>query len=837
MNPIYKFSLVVSGVEKEVYPNYGTKDLSKEYFLEPNQRFFRAKLTGKLTFYGLDYEYIYSKPFDTIYSLKVYISHNNGQTWVEYVKGKFTRTDCEIDEDNKRCEVEPDIDDQYNKIVAGLEKEYDIMKLSPEIAPIVFQRRPLIQVYIPGQSVVSCFLAGSYWEEQADATFDIDKIVNDYHFALCNLLKEINVTVSGTPIAASGLYIGRMNTLDNGETFTGQLFRQDTDDYYMNVSQNIDTLTSTVTCIFELVRDSDSAIIFRAEEINPADNQDFTMGAYEGGSTGDALAEMATYPIYARYLTDVDKYLDVPTYDIAEDDLVGDNRSYSKVIGYTFDVAWISSNSSVEPTQWGRRDDGKYFLPPHSISGQPFFPIARSSWRYASIWFAYYLFDEYLEKEGRKTFEIKDNFPIHSVISVLLKEIDPTITHDATNDYSQFLYGSTNPITFNKYFLFITPKTNVTIGEYEVPAQKAPTMLMNILNMLRDTLKCWWFVDSGKLRIEHISFFRNGGSYSNTPVIGIDLTLEENVRNGKKWSYNTSKYKYDKIDLAERIQFAWMDKVTLPFEGFPIEVISNYVQAGKVDPVQVTQFTSDIDFMILNPTSINNDGFALFAAVEGDALIDSDAGTVGGGEAETGEYGDKKYRLKEPYIGKEGIFRADVYAASGATIKIVFFDSDGDMLQELPNIILSSGDNELDETVTIPAGAYSIGFKSVSGAIGYQVLYFDMPGTYELPFLNRTVEGVNYSLQNGLMSFTYLVPNYHKHDLPAKNVKINGVSTVATGILRKKKQSVTFPGLRSGNDPDYFKLVKTNIGTGWISKLNINLHSRMNKIDLEYDTE
>lgn len=134
--------------------------------------------------------------------------------------------------------------------------------------------------------------------------------------------------------------------------------------------------------------------------------------------------------------------------------------------------------------------------------------------------------------------------------------------------------------------------------------------------MLRDVFKCYWYIEDGKFKIEHVEFFRNGGSYTYNPVISEDLTVLENVRNGKKWAFGTSEYSFDKVEMSERYQFAWMDDVTTIFEGLPIQIDSPYVTAGKIEEINISNFTSDIDLMLLNPGAMSSDGFALFAAVE-----------------------------------------------------------------------------------------------------------------------------------------------------------------------------------------------------------------------------
>ena len=122
-------------------------------------------------------------------------------------------------------------------------------------------------------------------------------------------------------------------------------------------------------------------------------------------------------------------------------------------------------------------------------------------------------------------------------------------------------------------------------------------------------------IEDGKLKIEHINYFRNGGTYGATPGIGTDLTQLENVTNNKKWGYLTSTYDFDKADMPERYQFAWMDDVTEAFEGYPIEIRSKYVTAGKIEEINISSITTDVDYMLLNPSAISEDGFSLFAAV------------------------------------------------------------------------------------------------------------------------------------------------------------------------------------------------------------------------------
>lgn len=733
MTPKYRFFLQIGedGTQQTVCPNY-KDDLTLDYELETNQRFYRAKLSGKINFVRADYDIINDAPFDSEFFLYIEKSDDWGQTYNQYYKAKFMKTDCTFNDDDKLVTVQPETIDQYNDVLAGLEKEYNLIELAPQIEFLTIRKRPLIQIYVPGDSIVSCFLGGTNWEQDANATTDQNALVRTYHFALCNILKEIQITPNGSPSAIGGLYTGRMKTGANANNFEGNLYPELNVDYYIYISQQIIEGLPFGGVIVEIRKRSDDTVMFRYSKAttSPFDTLEFDLTAVEGSdASGTMHADMKSYNIYARYLVDVDKIDDLDTYPLSSDDIVDNNRNYRRAIGYAIDVAFISNNFSDTPTEWGLADSGKYFEPPSSIYGQTFYPIARSTWRYASLWFGFYLMDWILEEKARKAYTLRDAFTLSSCINVLLKEFAPRVTHEATPEYSQFLYNKNNPISGRSFKLLISQKSNIINGEYKTPAQKAPITLQQIMTMLRDIYKCYWYIEDGKFKIEQVSWFRNGGSYGYNPIIDYDLTQLENVRNGKKLAFATSEYSFDKVDMPERYQFEWMDDVTTPFEGLPIEITSKYVTAGKIEEINISNFTSDIDLMLLNPGAISADGFALFAAVT-------------------------------------------------------------------------------------PSGG----------------------GQLELPFTRRTVENVEYYLQNGYLAFINIQPTYWVYDMPARNFKINNAQSYAVGgIERKKKQTLNFPA--GTKDPNPMQLVKTYIGNGQVDKLSVNLCSRNIKATLKYDTE
>lgn len=615
MTPKYKMYLQIGGdsqtktIANPIYKD----DLSVDYELESGEKFYRAKLSGKLTFVRDDYQFIMNANFEDEILLLIEKSNDYGLTYAPYYTGKFMRTDCTINTDDMTITVQPETLDQYNDVIAGMEKEYNLIELAPASERLAIDKRPLIQIYKAGDSIISCFLSGSAWEQDVEEISDKKRLRNYFHFSEIASIKEIEISGSGIS-AVNGTYGGKLDASQSvwGPSYSGNLESINNPDYYIFYEQITRITPDSWDYDVQLRRKSDNVTLYRWRDYEDKENFEFVMNAEGGGATGTKNASLRDIGIFARYLCDVEKINDLDTYPLPEDDLVIDNRNYKRVIGYNINVVSISQKLSETPTEWGRADNGKYFLPPYSLTGAKFYPIARSTWINESLWFNFYLADWVLEQKARKEFVLRDAYPIASVISVLLAQIAPGITHEETPEYSQFLYGTT---TFNNQFrLMVTPKSNILIGEYQKPAQKAPTTLKDFTEMLRNCFGCYWFIDNGKFRIEHIVWFRNGGSYQDAPVIGYDLTELQNVRNGKKWAYSTSEYTFDKEQMPERYEYEWMDDVTDIFQGMPIEVQSKYVQAGKIEKINISNFTSDVDMMLLNPGAMSQDGFALLAA-------------------------------------------------------------------------------------------------------------------------------------------------------------------------------------------------------------------------------
>lgn len=159
MDTLIRFKLQYNEDEININPIY-KDDISIEWSKETNQEFFRPKLSGKIQFVKEDFEIIDNAPFETKFIVIVEQSKDYAQTWEEIYKGYFYKTDCSFDLDNKIISVLPNTLDQYTDVLNGLENEYNLIELAPVINPLVINKRPLIQIYKAGDSVLSRFQIG-----------------------------------------------------------------------------------------------------------------------------------------------------------------------------------------------------------------------------------------------------------------------------------------------------------------------------------------------------------------------------------------------------------------------------------------------------------------------------------------------------------------------------------------------------------------------------------------------------------------------------------------------------------------------------------------------------
>lgn len=599
-----------------VHPLY--TELKRKFGKENEQEFFRETIEGSLTFIGADYLLVKNKSIEDIIYMTIE-QKDKGQPEAQYTviyEAYFSKTDCEIDNDNRSCKVKLSPKDAYSGIMKNIENKYDLIKLAPALTQIGVYKRPLVQVYIEGASTISNYLAGTYFETDVyEVVTGGDTLETKYFFKYMGDYNEITINAvphqffNGTYYGAKGSY----SKVDGS--------------YYMGLTET--SSEGTVKHGYLNLSMRDGTKLYQSGAL--------TWDSRYGFQLGDRLIPMTRQvedPTLPERITPTKNYaqkmhqrllLDLPELDgkkagvLPSDDIYPSSGNYRYAFPLEGNYFYTSTKTQVAPTEYGVNDEGKYFVDnflPAVVGAGKLYPICRSRWGNMSVWFEYDLGYSALEERARKKYILKHSFAISDVIKTLLTQVDPMLHHEATEEYSRFLYGTSNPLTGAPFRVFITPKSNILKGEYDQPAKKAETTLSDIFKMLRDTMKLYWFIDGDKLRIEHISYFMSGGSYTGTGTVVIDLTKLRYAKSGQLFTFKTNTLKYDKTDLPSRFEFSWMDDTTNTFAGFPIDVKSNYVQEGKKEDIRVANFSSDVDYMLLSPGDFSSDGFALLGAVQ-----------------------------------------------------------------------------------------------------------------------------------------------------------------------------------------------------------------------------
>ena len=855
--PIYRFVLDTGmGSEYDAHPLYG-EGLEKHYTKESGEQFFRASLNGDLTFYGPDYEWIRSKTFEQVINLTIEVSNDAGTTWSDYYKGTFVKTDCEFNMEDKSVRVTPTTKDHYTKLLERINDEFDVIKLLPEIYRVNIDRRPMLQLYMPGTNVIGCYMGGQWWEQECEVVEESDmvegsifepskpKLTEIYHFGASIRTTRIEVTGDGVSPAVTGTYTGTpapeatefyMQRGNYAIHFWNRRVetQSPTQPAYEAFIEILDITTNPYTLlwqrlVFDRQRPSTAAELSALESI--------TASPYPGSAAvGQITFTPTVFAVYTRVLTDAEQYKGLDTSPIPVGDMSINTKGYQRVIAYedsNIVLMWTGKQST--PTEWGLAPDGRYYSEPPSTLGSACYPMCRKIWDAWSLWFVppAYGFDTY----GVQSYVLNNAYPLSSVIQKILAQIDTDLSYEPSAFNSQFFYS--NPIVYFPYRLAITPKSNILSLGYDVPAMKGPITLRQIFDMLRDCFRCYWHIDDdGKLHIEHILYYRNGQDYTiNQRSMDYDLRTLCDIKNGKPYATGQQTYRFEKQELPARYEFGWMDEVTEFFAGLPFEVVSNFVKKDNIESIRVSNFTTDVDYMMINPGSCSKDGFALLALTDSSGSAEPQYIRIFNEQLLPQLYPDTPVEVY-PLMRFDNERNAEItYEANGAGLIVMeTLGSSGNVTRTI-NLQGNIGKNTV--SFILPAETQRIRFTAGINtfmAITEIVAFTGAPVVlgWFLPYYDfRADNGQQVRLLNGQLSFQYL-QNYYAYDMPARYYIVGETTRTAYGMKRTRTHEVKFPAL---TDPNPMSMIGTFLGIGEIADLVVNLSSRNCKAKLLYDTE
>ena len=655
-----RIDLYINGVLQDVTPIYSDSlAINKER--ESGEMYYRTKLDGTIKFAGKDFDLIEDQTIDTEMTVEMAVEvygidtvfregssgvvpttrvDNSRSIEIEQVetllvRGIFTKLDCTFNYDDKVCEVKVTSIDDYEKLLGGIDNEYDLVALAPERNSVTLTKRGVLQVYRLGDTKITNIIGNMSYE--VDTAVDVEdltptSLVNTYHFAKVeedHYIVRVYIDASyGTVSEASGYYEGYPSA-------QGLIIRKAGTPWYL---ANLPGTTNFILCYdnyYYTYQDPTLGNVLlgtapdpRAPELISFFPYDVYTQTKKSNTPYNGMAfEQELINTFARVLTDLANVSGQTTFEIPEIDIVATNLNYRRVYPYQLlkDLMLRTDETRVAPTKWGVNDEGRYFVQPTSSDPTDnIIPIGWNTWIPFSVWLKSTVTMAQNVDRANAKWTLRDAYPLHSVIQTLLNQIDPTITFGNTADYSKFLYGTElDKLTIRQYNLpyydgqqlfFITPVTNVKRTYYNQAARKGNITLKQVLDMLRNTMQLYWFIDSEKrLRIEHITWFRNGGTYLTSPQPIVDLTNELSPMWMKRWSEGLNSITYEPETLNKRYEFAWGDKSSEVFEGYPIDINNLSAKNGKTSSVSVTNFVSDIDLITSAPDAVSDDVFALIA--------------------------------------------------------------------------------------------------------------------------------------------------------------------------------------------------------------------------------
>lgn len=818
---------------QSVSPHY--KELNKKYSKENGQEFFRISLDGKINLFGQDYEQVSNSNLEDQFIFVIEKYSRTSAKWFEYYKGEFSKTDCKFDHAKKKCELKTSPIDDYNEVMNKYENTYDLIKLAPEVTKINMHKRSLMQVYVLGANSISNFFGGTYWEDDVNEAIDnAEDLVNKYYFAYIKAGNEFYVRNAGLS-EINGVYAGTNGYWSNWNGYTCYL-----------------DLTEANPNSIYIKRNSDNTILYKSEKTWTAldtndvciGREDIVMVNVNNSADKFTIESPFVYRIYRRLLCDVDSVTDSEgtknTYDLPADDFVTNNRNYKKCIGLTGGLFYCTSRAVDEPTRYGLNDYGQYFTNqfiPSSAGLERPLPISRNSWANASLWYVYDSFYSIWEERFRKQYTLKDSWSIAAVIKALLKQIDPTLKHEATAEYSRFLYDESTPFGFARFYVYLTQKTNILKGDYDQPAQKAETSLEELTKMLRDCFRCYWYIEDGKFKVEHVLFFINGGAYTTSANTQLDFTKLTDQFNKKLSSYFQSEIEYDKTDLAQRYEFNWMDDATELFGGVTLDVKSNYIQKDKVEEINASQFSADVDYMLFNPSAFSNDGFALLCPVQQN-LAKSSPVSENRGINNSGNIGGNFWSMLSIKVTPGSILRIKNSMYNAGQVGALGYSSS----------LVTSGQVSYVNMNFLPTDSSGFKIFNIPTDINYvyinlKPLSYDFTNSYviyndvlQLPIvsvnlLDENRDNYTAVAQNWYASWIYLTQAFYMHDMPASSIHSNTVGDLYATVKKCMKQTIEFP---IEEDLDELQLVKTDLGNGKIDEFSVNIETRQAKVKLTY---
>lgn len=565
---------VINGTEKIkaeyyyiCYPHYKSLKITDQ--LDDETLIFRKSVSDKVRFMNNDFTRLRDMGIDDVLYFKVIKKE-------EILNAKISKSNITFDYNYNIAEVSLTMIDDYTDFETDAEEKFNMTELGAKKNELGFSIAPVLQTYIKGATVMQSYQDGISTEFTPEFPTEIDADLSGYGFR--DVLTYIEMKTSNQP---AGLNLGKYFKGTQAKMTDGFGHALEAYDYYKD------------RCFYRIGE-------YKTRTRFPINLQGVTLGLYEDGNVGtlaDISLEFYTIKTVAQRLLTIDKK------DDSRGELItawGNYRYYAK--NFVSKVVYSGATSSKDE-DLGQDEYGNYFT---KYPGG--YAITPSEWSFATMWF---LVDSEVQASINANIgniNISDFYKVGEVIKKLCEKIG--LQHDLTPEYSRFLYGENE---IEKFDLYVTPKSNVIKAYHSQAAVKSETSLTEILEMLRNVLKAYYFIEDGKLKIEHITYFLNGRNYELNYDVQLNLKQKKDIFNRKQFNFLQNKVSYNKADISRKYTMEWMDDTTELFGGQNVIIDSNFVEKDSQETINISNFTSDVSYIMSQPDNISMDGFVIAA--------------------------------------------------------------------------------------------------------------------------------------------------------------------------------------------------------------------------------
>lgn len=579
--------------------------LIKETSRESSEMYMRSKLKGNLSFKNGAFDKISSLDINNSIVLEIQIFNYNSNLYDAYYQtARFTKLNCKFDYDKRQVEPNTEPDDQYTNVLSAMNDEYDLVKLHARTCAATYSIPALEQYFIPGGKQVTNVINGTFFN--ADVDINVPDGMTEEQYLTTNLLFEpllrkkaiaINLIQTQYYMQHFSFCVEPAFDFRKAHGPNDCPFRLEYDTatqyiYFVDISTN--TKIARTETQYTETQDSalwqlDSITMFR----KLSDNTQFAM-------VTSAIELTAYYRVLCKNDNAPD---DITISYIPEDDPFYSGNVYNRIVRSLTDFprAYMSSSVLNRPGQYSFiADYYGYFtnidIAPRvqSEHGKCIIPVCPDSWAAASLWT---FGSSSAITNFAHTFRNGACYTIFSAISAILAKVAPEVKLYESTQSSEFFYGAFNPINLEQVYPLLTHLSNIEEGVFLTPAQKLKTKLRDLFDLLKNALRCYWFIDDDNvMHIEHITWFLRGGTYG-LRIAEIDTTSNFDVWNKKILDTGFSSLSFSEDELYKRLVLSADEDTTEAYANIEIDFLDEKLRNLDTNEISIGDFRVNIDYI------------------------------------------------------------------------------------------------------------------------------------------------------------------------------------------------------------------------------------------------